>query len=81
MALLSVSVDVSAMPDANDQHDQLIISNRLNDPVVAHAYAVEIVFALELDRAEGPRFGGKSANALSNPVSLRLREFLELSEG
>src|SRR5262249_53223835 len=47
------------MPDPQDQHDPLIIADRGDDPVIAHADAIEIVLAIELDRSPGPGVGGE----------------------
>src|SRR5262249_32832249 len=76
----SIPIDLAAMSDAQDQYDQLVIPDCIDDPIGTHAEAVEVVLPLELDRPVGPRIRGQLANMLTNPVSLGLREFLELPE-
>jgi hypothetical protein len=70
MAMLSVLVpiNVPAMSDAKDEHNQLVIVNHIDDPVHARADPVEIVLPFELDRASRPRIEDKLIDARGNPL-------------
>ena len=80
MAMLSVlaPIDIPAIPDAKDQHDQLVIVNLVDDPVLAHPNPIEIVLSLELDRSSGPRTDGKLVDPHRDPPLNGPREICEL---
>jgi hypothetical protein len=81
MASLSVSIliDVAAMPDADHEYDQLLISNCVNDAVIPDADSIEIVLALEFDRAAGPRLSRKVIDASGKPLWNGVRKLPELT--
>jgi hypothetical protein len=83
MAMLSVlaPIDIPVIPDAKDQHDQLVIVNPVDDPVFAHPNPIEIVLSLELDRPSGPRADGKLVDSRGDPSLDGLREICELPAG
>lgn len=64
----SILIDITAMADTNDQHDQLLISNCVNDTVVPYTDPIEIVLSLKLDRAARPRFSRKVIDASDKPL-------------
>src|SRR5262249_4169093 len=78
---VSVSINLAAMSDAQDQHDQHVVLDCIDDSIVTHADAVEVVLPLELDRAVGSWIGGEPVNALSDAFLHARREAFELSAG
>jgi hypothetical protein len=67
------------MSDPEDEHDQLVIMNPVDDPVLAHADPIEIVLPLELDRPSGPRTDGKLVDTPGDPPLNGPWEVFELS--
>jgi hypothetical protein len=83
MALLSflAPIDIPAMTDAKDKHDQLFIMDPEDDPVLAHSNPIEIVLPLELDRASGSWTDGELVDTRGDPPLDGSRRAPKLSAG
>jgi len=46
------------MPDRNDEDDQNLMMNRIDDPIIADAHAIEIIMSSEFLRARWDRLLG-----------------------
>src|SRR5690606_16024008 len=70
-ASLDVSIDVLAMTDPDDVDDQLVVVDRIQDPVPALANPIAFV-AGQLLRARGTRVVGQRLDAPDDPATVRL---------
>jgi hypothetical protein len=81
VASILVPIDLTSVPYSQDEHDQLLVPDRVDHPVITHADAIEVVFPLELDRAPRPWLDGEFFDMPDDPSSHGRGKFPELPNG
>src|SRR5262249_17943780 len=80
-ALVLAAIDLTSVPDPQDEHNQLVVLDLVDHAVITHADAIEILFPLELDRAPGPRVDRAFFVMLDDPILSRSGKFFGLPNG
>ena len=73
--------DFCASAILDGQHDEVISSNRIDNPIVAFANPIEVVHPLDLRDAGGTRTGAEYMESFHEKLPKRFGEFVELLLG
>ena len=77
----SRSVDIPAMAEANDQHDEPVVVNLVDDPIVTDAHSIHAVLPLEGDTPRRSRFVCEEIDRSPNPLLLAPWELSKRLDG
>ena len=70
--------DFSARAILDDKHDEVLIPNCIDNPIIALANPIELVHAFEFRDAGGARSGAEGSKPLYEKFPVRFRQCMEL---
>jgi hypothetical protein len=70
--------DFSSRAILDDKHDEILIPNRIDNPIIALANPIEVVPAFEFRDARGARSGAECPKPLCEKFPIRFRQCMEL---
>ncbi len=78
---MSLAVDLIAVADLDDEHDECLVAYRRDDSIVAFANTIQVIFAGHLLHTVRSWIVPQRFDAFDDPLLSRFSERLELSFG